>query len=316
MVMMSDPVRRETDLWKTKGNTRHYVGSERGLGRNQWRTLNHNLQYDLEVLLKLLQDSWQSTIIPGTMVTIDECRINAQQDSAMKSKKLSYNSGKPSKWAWEVISLHDTTTQFMYSIIPSKKHKPFQSAILLSEQLKSTNRKHHITWDSRFTSIDQVDKLRELGFYFTLHSRSNDKPTHLWKQLSHGLRDNNSAFAKRKKDNVISVVYNKNSKLYILSNFFTVAEARESGKTSYKNRELILNQYDDTKQAADQFNLMVAKFHTNHTHQRFEMNILIGLLEWGIQNAYICYCNNTTVELSHNDFIRSLSSAILLEEND
>jgi len=312
IVMMVFPQRRIADLWRTTDYVFYYVGRENGIARDTWQWLINNLQFNEQSLAEQLQDIWQSYLIPGMFVTIDEGRINANQLKALEEGHITYNKGKPIKWGIEAYTLHDTETRYLYAFIPSKAMTPFQGAIELTDVLKRSRKEHHITADSRFINIDQVQAIKDCGYHITGCCKSNNKPSILWKKLEVDLGRWRSHFAK--KDSIVAVTYaRKKTNINLLTSWFSLKQSRN--KTNYvwsaKTRTPILDHYDATKRAADQFNGMVSAYHFNHAHTEMKSAILVGWLEWGLLNAYICYQWNVADPLRHSEFLLSISEALL-----
>jgi len=301
-------------IWRTGDYEFSYPGKKNGLGKNKvgpyGRLSMENAAYDDSFVINLLQTTWRSYFTPGTMTTIDECRINANQNKD-DNPQLSYNSTKPDKWAVEVITLHDTESKYLYGFIPTKTETPFDAAIELASLLKQTGQPHHITFDSRFVNLAQIEKLEEMGLYGTGCCRTKFNPTSLWKYLIYGLPKYNSSIARQ--GVIVGATYNRKSQVNILTNWFKVREARKKGECLVEDRNRILNTYDDNKRSCDQFNLMVSTYHFTHKHESIESAKLVGYIEWGIQNAFICYKDNVKNPLSHQHFLLSISKSLLLK---
>ncbi len=189
-----------------------------------------------------------------------------------------------------------------------KEATNFNSLIILGQRFKMKNDiTRHITTDSHFGNEEQVRKLADLGYYCTLGVL---RSTNLFKKaLGFGLKKGNTRIAM--KDEVIAAAHNRKKLVCLMSNAFTVANV-ESASGEIRSR--ILEHYDNTKRRTDQFNQLTFNYHYNHRHSNIKHNILIGLFECALTNAYIMYSDVEKKPVNHMAFLLSIAEHLLLSK--
>ncbi len=131
--------------------------------------------------------------------------------------------------------------------------------------------------------------------------------THLFKKaLGFGLAKFRARVAT--KLSLAAACYHRNKKVCIITNVFTIVPMYMA---SANVRQTILRHYDDTKRATDQFNYFAFHYHYDHPRYNIDHNILLGLFEFALTNAYISYKHLVHNPLSHKDFLYSIAEALL-----
>ncbi len=102
------------------------------------------------------------------------------------------------------------------------------------------------------------------------------------------------------KDGLVAVAYHQNSKINLVSSLFTVSEKKGATK---KDRQHILDHYDNTKRWGDQFDQLFSYFFFDHAHADWRVTLLIGWFGWCHTNAYVLYKDTVKHPLDHYNFL-------------
>jgi hypothetical protein len=235
-------LRRNEDLWRTKGVTVKYPGKKHGLGYKRWRLINAHLKFDDKVIHQLLRQAFQSHMEPGREMTVDESRIRCKDKSC---EYLVWNKEKPAKWALESLSLSDST-KYLYDFtnpISDQKPTPFEWLLECARLLKAKGKSYHLTADKRFSSLAQVLSLEEIGIPATLCCKSNS-PTWLFGScLTQGLNQWRVHVASS--DQVVAACYHQNKKLCLVSTAFEVIESTDTHEKSERYYLTTMTQQKD-----------------------------------------------------------------------
>jgi len=303
IIFMVLGLRNIDDLFSTQNIVINFPNKKYSLPKRVWKWINSHLEFDEEILRIILIKSWQYHLIPGTFVGVDETRIHCHPRDI---SSLSLNRNKPDRWAKESHTVNDCQTNFLLNFDLPKQQSSFQALHTLTAFLKG-RKKHHITADNHFGNIPQAELLDQNGFYCTLNCKGNAQPSLLWKGgLGCGLPKFRSRWAK--KGNLVVATFHSNAKVNLVSNFYTV---NELSRSVGKDRGVLLQHYDNTKRAADKFNLMVKKFHNPHPHLSEMHTLLNRWLEWGLTNGYILHKHNTKIPLTHREYLMYISNYLL-----
>jgi hypothetical protein len=262
------------------------------------------LSYNSAELQKLLLAAWQTLLIPGEFMTLDETRIPTHSRNI---EGLSFNRNKPSKWALESHALNDVETAFLYNFDLPGQYSAFEALDKLTDCIGNQRLRRHVTADSHFGNITQLNLLTKKKLYGTFNCRANTKPSLLWKAgLGKGLPKWRSRFAKQ--GNVVAATFHSKAKLNILSSWFKVEEGEQS---TGADRGVLLQHYDRTKRATDLFNHVVASYHYKHPHKDRSMTQLIGWIEWSLANGFLLHKHNEAKPLLHRKYLEKISEYLL-----
>jgi hypothetical protein len=111
------------------------------------------------------------------------------------------------------------------------------------------------------------------------------------------------------RENITAVCYHQNAKLRLVTNVFNNEPTDK--RVNYSERSPVLDHYDETKRAADQFNQVWHNFHFDHSHNELTQSLVIGWLEWGLTNCYFVYHYFRKDTAKHRKFLWELSEALL-----
>lgn len=293
------------DFFERTGFQFSYPGKENALSEHRYTLLIANLNFNVEHLRDLLCGAYKRHCTPGTNICIDETRIKSKH-LVSSFDLLSFNPQKPLRWAIELITINDVLSKYLLHFFLPKEKTQHEALREVADVVKYSKIKHHLTSDSHFSSYPQAKILQDQNLFFTLGCSSNSKPRELWEALGEGLPHYRSRFAQ--KEDILAATFHRKAKVNILTNFWKVVEQEYSNG---KERKQVLDYYDNTKRGTDQFNRVAASYHYDHPHKDIQHNLLFGIFELTLTNAYILYKSQVPNPLSHKLFLIDVAREFL-----
>jgi len=282
-----------------------YPGKVGKLGLKKWASIHSHLSFDASVVHGMLNTVFQKHLTLGTLCCVDEARIPCKHKTC---PHLSYNKGKPTKWALESLTLNDSSCYLYAFTDPTADNKPtpYEWLIQCGAMVAKLGRVHHITADSRFGSVAQAQALQEMKVHCTLCCKTT-APAYLFRDcLSQDLPQWRVHMAER--GGVVAATYHQKAKLNLVSTWFRLEEKKHATRG---DRLTMLNHYDDTKRWTDQFDQLVTSYHFNHPHKDWRITLLLGWFAFAHTNAYILYGRVRGNAMDHYDFLTSCAEQCL-----
>jgi hypothetical protein len=288
-------------MWRTEEIIIQYPGKENSLSKALWYKVSATLSFDPNWLHEKLTTNFQTFLVPGYNILIDEIRIPVgHEDCPVKN----HNRDKPDIWAIESKSMHADNGYLIDFINPFLEEVPTpgESVFQFAEVLKKSTRRHHIVCDSNFLSALDILKLHDMGFEATCSCKSN-RPSFIWKDgLAKKLPRGYTRIASSQR---MCCVATRNQGIPKLATTLCTAVEEKNYFTS-KERRAVLNIYDDIKGKADYFgHLYKAQYPMGH-HKCWSTTVMLGWFYFTLTNSFILYkmYNGT---LTHSQYVYQIA---------
>ncbi len=293
-------------LWNNSGIVIDYPGKENSLSEDHFHKIASSLNFDPTFVHTNLINNFKVYMVPGYNITIDELRIPCRNELCPFKN---HNRDKPDIWALESKSMHSENGYLLDFINPvqEKAPTPSESVFQFANWLKTTNRHHHLVFDSNFLSALDLLKLSDMGFEATASCKDN-RPSFIWKKgLSHKLPRGYTRIASSTR---LCCIATKNKGLPKLAT--TLCYAKENnGPFIVKERRDVLNIYDNLKGKADVFGRLYKAQFPRGGHRSWLTTLLVGWFYFALTNAYILYKTRFDF-ISHKEFVYQMACDFML----
>lgn len=282
-----------------------FKGKELLLPRDMFFEISANINFDLKAIYNILISNFQSCMIPGYFVVVDEIRVPCRHFDCEVKK---YNREKPDVWAIESKSLHDNNKYLLHFIYPLDEDVPTPklSVSIFAEYLQTTGRHHHLTMDSNFYSAADFHNIINWGFEATISCKSNSPSWIFEDALMKNLPWGYTRIASN--EDCVAVTTRNKGYLNLISNLYT-AEDNQDEYVS-EDRRTLMNIYDKTKGSADAFGHLYKSYYPNEEFKKYTMTLLVGWLSFAMTNSFILY-SLAHDDISHREFVREIAESLL-----
>lgn len=298
-------IRNIEHMWSTGDIQINYPGKESSLGKNHWFAISNGIDFQPDSLHQSLTQAYQKHLVPGYNVTVDELRIPYTHEACPFKN---HNRDKPDIWAIESKSLHADNGYLVDFINPcqDKVPTPAESLMLFAENLKWTERRHHVIADSNFLSVLDLPKLEEMNVDATISCKGN-RPSFIWKEgLALNLPKGYTRVASSKR--VCCLATNNKGMPKIATTRCVAVENPFS--SDVKERSDVLKLYDNDKGNADKFGHLYKSQFPIGFHMNWKTSLLVGWFYFSFTNAYILYSMRFN-EHTHASFVYQVAINLL-----
>ncbi|KAL0893983.1 hypothetical protein ABMA27_014057 [Loxostege sticticalis] len=220
-----------------------------------------------------------------------------------------YMKSKPAKYGIKILCLCDSKTHYLYNafIYTGKSESrrtdlsiPTRTVLDLVEPLKNSNR--NITADNWFSSIELVDKLKEVGLTYvgTLRKNKREIPPEF---LPHKTRPvGSSLFGFTNDKTLCSFVPKKSQSVIMISSMHHEESVdTESGKPE------IIQFYNGTKGGVDSLDQKCANYSVARRTQRWPCVIFWAILNISSANGFVLWkASNPEKRMKRNKYLKKI----------
>jgi len=164
--------------------------------------------------------------------------------------------------------------------------------------------------DTHFISAPFVDYLVENGYKYCIAVSSSILQNIFKNALMKSVTDGRTHCADLKK--YLCVTTESRKKVNLITNIFNVESCENLHKIDSRK---VLKFYDDHKRKADQFNFLYSYYLPKHSHHDISGTRLTAYIFFIFTNAFLIYKDLVDKEISHKQFLLSVTKDLLNKYN-